>query len=646
MNLEPIVTELRRQVTKLENWLRRLEDSLRDDEIMPQATVKGRALTAGTGTWQNLTVAELQALVGSTDFVMANGFRIQTDEIRALDSDGLEILDDGGNVGIVVTDGGTLQIGANTPLTGFIGAGQVQINKASNGTVLLARTSDDTGGVTLELLKRRVDWGVVTNGDRVATILFSAADSVDAAPVAQIHAAVDGAPGSNDMPGRLVFSTTADGANAVTEAMRITSAQRIGMGNAAPLYPVHIGAGADTLTRTETTLAVQVAGTATATLRDSTNDVELTTIATSTGGIVGTATAHSLLLATNNATKMSILSGGNVGIANTAPGYLLHVGAGADTLTRTEATVAVQVAGQTTLAVRDATNNIEAAIVAGTTAAAIGTATAHTLNLMANNAAAITILSDGKVGIANASPAYPVHIGAGADTLTRTDTTLAVQVAGTATATIRDATNNVELTMIAASTGGIVGTATAHSLLLATSNTVVASVSTAGQLAIKAGTSSGQEAAVGGVMYVTTSSAGNTGAGEDDLASYSVPADTLAVTNDFLDFEASGTAANNVNVKTLRVRFGSGAVTQVFSLALTTSSSHQWALRGRIYRTGAATQKSHCSLVSNFQFMSNVVTTLDHTLSGAATLKVTGEGVSNNDIVLQSFVVSWNSNNT
>jgi hypothetical protein len=35
---------------------------------------------------------------------------------------------------------------------------------------------------------------------------------------------VDGTPGANDMPGRLVFSTTADGAASPTERLRITSA--------------------------------------------------------------------------------------------------------------------------------------------------------------------------------------------------------------------------------------------------------------------------------------------------------------------------------------------------------------------------------------------------------------------------------------
>jgi hypothetical protein len=41
---------------------------------------------------------------------------------------------------------------------------------------------------------------------------------------ALIKAEVDGTPGANDMPGRLVFSTTADGASSPTERFRINNA--------------------------------------------------------------------------------------------------------------------------------------------------------------------------------------------------------------------------------------------------------------------------------------------------------------------------------------------------------------------------------------------------------------------------------------
>jgi hypothetical protein len=45
-----------------------------------------------------------------------------------------------------------------------------------------------------------------------------------------IEARVDGTPGANDMPGRLVFSTTADGASSPTERMRITQAGHVLIG--------------------------------------------------------------------------------------------------------------------------------------------------------------------------------------------------------------------------------------------------------------------------------------------------------------------------------------------------------------------------------------------------------------------------------
>jgi len=65
---------------------------------------------------------------------------------------------------------------------------------------------------------------VVTNGDNLGTISFAGADGTDVRTRgAAIYCEVDGTPGSNDMPGRLVFSTTADGASSPTERMRISN---------------------------------------------------------------------------------------------------------------------------------------------------------------------------------------------------------------------------------------------------------------------------------------------------------------------------------------------------------------------------------------------------------------------------------------
>jgi hypothetical protein len=65
---------------------------------------------------------------------------------------------------------------------------------------------------------------VVQNGDAVGEIRFVAADgsSLQGRP-GSISCEIDGTPGASDLPGRLVFSTTADGASSPTERMRIAS---------------------------------------------------------------------------------------------------------------------------------------------------------------------------------------------------------------------------------------------------------------------------------------------------------------------------------------------------------------------------------------------------------------------------------------
>ena len=69
---------------------------------------------------------------------------------------------------------------------------------------------------------------VVQDGDELGVIVFAGADGTDTETQgAVIIAAVNGTPGSNDLPTRLVFQTTADGAASTTERMRIGSTGEI-----------------------------------------------------------------------------------------------------------------------------------------------------------------------------------------------------------------------------------------------------------------------------------------------------------------------------------------------------------------------------------------------------------------------------------
>lgn len=133
-----------------------------------------------------------------------------------------------------VTSGGVVQIGSATSrtLTSLTSLVQVETAGSTNQQLSLIANRNDTGGASIILGKSRGTTvgsnTVVADGDNLGFIRWNAADGVDMDSIAaQILAQVDGAPGSNDTPGRLIFSTAQDGAATVTEAMRITSTQRV-----------------------------------------------------------------------------------------------------------------------------------------------------------------------------------------------------------------------------------------------------------------------------------------------------------------------------------------------------------------------------------------------------------------------------------
>jgi hypothetical protein len=72
-------------------------------------------------------------------------------------------------------------------------------------------------------LDRSLNNGPVVNNSYLGYLGWRGYDGTNLIYAASISGEVDGNPGTNDMPGRLVFSTTADGASSPTEQLRITS---------------------------------------------------------------------------------------------------------------------------------------------------------------------------------------------------------------------------------------------------------------------------------------------------------------------------------------------------------------------------------------------------------------------------------------
>jgi len=83
----------------------------------------------------------------------------------------------------------------------------------SGGVVLLAKQRSGTvGGQT-----------IVQSGDQLGYLGFQGSDGTKMLAAAAIEGFVDGTPGVNDLPTRLVFSTTPDGSSSPTERMTITN---------------------------------------------------------------------------------------------------------------------------------------------------------------------------------------------------------------------------------------------------------------------------------------------------------------------------------------------------------------------------------------------------------------------------------------
>jgi hypothetical protein len=106
--------------------------------------------------------------------------------------------------------------------------GTVQHESGTQPFFTIVGGSNNAGGPYLMLGHQRS--GVVggntvsVSGDELGVISFHGSDGTNLISAVRIEAVVDGTPGANDMPGRLVFSTTADGAADPTERMRITNA--------------------------------------------------------------------------------------------------------------------------------------------------------------------------------------------------------------------------------------------------------------------------------------------------------------------------------------------------------------------------------------------------------------------------------------
>ncbi len=108
-----------------------------------------------------------------------------------------------------IDSSGRLLVGTSSSASGSVSHyARLQVQGHYQGSADEARISFQRGESSASM----------SNGDKIALISFADKDGGD---YARIEAYADSTPGSSDYPGRLAFSTTADGASSPTERMRI-----------------------------------------------------------------------------------------------------------------------------------------------------------------------------------------------------------------------------------------------------------------------------------------------------------------------------------------------------------------------------------------------------------------------------------------
>ena len=206
-------------------------------------------------------------------------------------------------------------IGLTSDLTGT--GHKLQVN---DDVTIMTFDGTTTGADGIRYIKSRASTPgsntIVADGDDVGFLDFRVDDGTDyASRTAVITSQVDGTPGVNDTPGRLVFYTTADGASAVTERMRIESTGTVNIGSVASnrsnsalsIYRLGSGYG-DIRTSSNYGVALKLAGAS-----DNTDELRLSQDNLKNGYLYNEANAP-LLFGVNNIERMRIQNDG-VGIA-------------------------------------------------------------------------------------------------------------------------------------------------------------------------------------------------------------------------------------------------------------------------------------------------------------------------------------------
>lgn len=145
---------------------------------------------------------------------------------------------------------------------------------------------------------------------------------------------------------------------------------------------------------------------------------------------------------------------------------------------------------------------------------------------------------------------------------------------------------------------------------------------------------------VGGVIKIDLDEIGNVGAGEDNLITFTLPANILKLKGDTIKITAYGNFAANGANKEVKFYFGS---TLIGDTGAGTPNGTAWRFEGFVSLNSAGNQKAiaHSSTDGISFTDQSTYSTPSEDETGTITIKCTGEASSNNDIIQQGLIVEY-----
>ena len=235
-----------------DTWGTKINNNLDSVDAIFSATGTSVAMNLDGAVIDSSVIGGNTPAAGTFTTLVANGGAVFNEDSTDVDFR----IESNGNADMLFVDGGNDNVLLGTQNQGHIRLNQ-QLGLAVTGNVyggISMATHSSSAGGNRSLLdfnrSRNTTIGshtVVQSGDSLGTIVGRGDDGDEFLDAASIDFEVDGTPGNGDMPGRIVFATTADGASSVSERMRIDSSGNVGIGATSSLQKLSVTSASGTV---------------------------------------------------------------------------------------------------------------------------------------------------------------------------------------------------------------------------------------------------------------------------------------------------------------------------------------------------------------------------------------------------------------